>query len=59
MDKDTIPIMIYAMQKILYITFSAIGKSIGCNKTFPLKLLHNINMNLTKSKMPKCSVLYA
>ena len=25
----------------------------------PLKLLHDINTNLTKSIMPKCSLLYA
>ena len=38
-DKDTIPNMLYTMQKLLYITFSAIGKSIECNKTLSTKII--------------------
>ena len=51
--------MLYTMQILLYSTFTAIGKSIECNKALSTIILHDINMNLTKSKMPKCSVLYA
>ena len=38
-DKDTILNMLYTIQKILYITFPAIGKSIECNKTLSTKII--------------------
>ena len=31
--------MLYTMQKLLYITFSAIGKSIECNRTLSTKII--------------------
>ena len=59
MDKDTIPIMLYTVQKYYTLLFRLLVSQLGEIRLCPLKLLHDINMNLTKSKMPKCSVLYA
>ena len=46
-------------KKYYSVLFQQLVSQLSVIRLCPLKLLHDINMNLTKSKMPKCSVLYA
>ena len=58
--KDTIPNMQYTMQIIIYIVFFQLLVSLlSVIRLCPLKLLYDFYMNLTKSKLSKCSVIYA
>ena len=51
--------MLCSKQKYYTLLFQLLVSQLSVIKLCPLKLLHDINMNLTKSKMPKCSILYA
>ena len=51
--------MLYTMQIYYKLHFQLLVGQLRVITLCPPKLLHDINMNLTKSKRPKCSVLYA
>ena len=46
------------MQKYYTLLLQLLVSQLSVIRLCPLKLLHDINMNLTKSKMPTCNVLY-
>ena len=51
--------MLYTMQKYYKLLVQLLVSQLSVITLCPLKLLHDINMILTKSKRPKCSILYA